>query len=103
MWIKLNFKTKQTGYAGTEIPATVKFAIEVEGSDNALAVANTLGNNDKVTDVKVMLKRPADMYTIYMNKEGRLESNSHHLVTNADIQSFIWALKAGISMGQALI
>ena len=102
MWIKFNFKTKQTGLAGSEIPATVKFAIEVEEAENALNVANDFSNNNKVTDVKVMLNRPTDADTIYINKDGYTQSNSQHLVTNSDTQSFIWAIKAGISMGKAL-
>lgn len=103
MWIKFNFRTKQAGTMGTEIPSTVKFAIEVEKPERALIVGNDLGNNSKVTDVKVMLNRPMDANTIYIDKEGYTQSNSQHLVTNSDTQSFIWAIKAGISMGKALM
>lgn len=105
MWIKFNFETVvgigTTGGAHL-LKKEVKFAIEVQKPDRALIVGNDLSNNDKVKDVKVMLNRPVDMYTIYINKDGCTESNSQHLVTNADIQSFIWAIKAGISMGKAL-
>ena len=98
MWIKFNFKTEDS-YGN---PTTVKFAIEVEKTENALIVNNYLGNNAKVTDTKVMLNQQADTSTIYINKEGHTVCNSDHLVTNADIQSFIWTIRAGISMGKAL-
>ena len=105
MWIKFNLETVAgIGTTGGAHPLkrNVHFCIEQETADDALALGNTLSNNTKVTDVKVVLNRPVDMYTIYINKEGCTESNSAHLVTNNDIQSFIWAIKAGIYMGKAL-
>lgn len=99
MWIKFNHQSRDAYGKFT----TVKFAVEVEKPERALIVGNDLSNNDMVKDVKVMLNRPTDMYTIYINKEGCTESNSQHLVTNSSIQSFIWAIKAGISMGKALM
>ena len=105
MWIKFNLET--TVGIGTSggvhlLKKDVHMCIEQETAEKALALANTLSNNSKVTDVKVVLNRPADMYTIYINKEGNTESRSDHFVTNNDIQSFIWAIKAGLYMGKAL-
>ena len=102
MWIKFNFKTTGVGFSGQPIQKTQKFAIEVEKPERALIVANDFSNNNKVTDVKVMLNRPVDADTIYIDKEGFTQSNSQHLVTSSDTQSFIWAIKAGISMGKVL-
>ena len=99
MWIKFSFKTKDS-YGN---PTNVKFAIEVQKLDNALAICNTFGNNPKVKDTEININRPADMDTVFINKEGNTESRSDHLVTNNDIQSFIWTIKAGISMGKALM
>ena len=60
MWIKFNFSTSDA-YGNH---STVKFAIEVEKPERAFIVGCDLSNNDKVKDVKVMLNRPTDMYTI---------------------------------------
>ena len=118
MWIKFKFEaTIGIGTTGGAhlIKNQVKFAIEVQKLDNALAICNTFGNNPKVKDTEININRPAgmDIYEkdltipamdiVFINKDGNTESRSDHLVTNADIQSFIWAIKAGISMGKALM
>ena len=106
MWIKFKFEaTIGIGTTGGAhlIKNQVKFAIEVQKLDNALAICNTFGNNPKVKDTEININRPAGMDIVFINKDGNTESRSDHLVTNADIQSFIWAIKAGISMGKALM
>ncbi len=109
MWIKLKFEatvgiaTTGGSHIGARIlKKSIPVCIEVEKPERAFIVSNDLSNNPKITDVKVMLNRPADESTIYIDKEGHTESGCGHLVTNNDIQSFIWAIRAGISMGEAL-
>jgi hypothetical protein len=96
MWIKFNYHYTVDGR-----PATQKFAIEVADTTKALIVGNTLSNVDKITDAKVMLEMPTDMYTIYLNEKAETTRRSDHLVTHASLQSFIWTLKAGIDLGRA--
>lgn len=78
--------------------------IEQDSADNALSLMTTLSNNDKVLDAKVVINKPKDedKETIFITKDGYVEGYSDHLVSNADTQSFVWALKAGMTMQKGL-
>ena len=105
MWIKFKYEAV-TGigtFGGAHLTKdNVKFAIEADGIDNALAITRIFKNIPKVKDAEININRPTDMNTVYINKEGNTESRSDLLVTNNDLQGFIWSIKAGIAMGKAL-
>lgn len=104
MWVKLNFKSMLgIGSKSQPLHKLTKFAIEVNGADAALAVANTLSNNPKCFDVKVVLNKPTDTDCVYIRKDGITESESQHLITNNDLSSFVWTIKAGMQMYRALV
>lgn len=86
---------------GKEVPYPMPFSIEVNDGDAAITVANVLSNNPKIKDVKICDSRPSDSHRIYINREGHTESWCAHLETNNDINSFIWALKAGMALKAA--
>lgn len=102
MYVKFIFKAMVgIGTAGGVRPLyrNIPMCIEQTDATNALALMTTLSNNDKVFDAMVTVIKPSaeDHETVVINPDGITIKNDH-LVSNADIQSFIWALKAGIQM-----
>lgn len=80
-----------------------RICIEQDNAERAMALANTIGNINKVVGVAdVTTEKPSNTGrdTIFIDKNGIVDSNSDHLVCNADVQSFVWTLKAGIQMGK---
>ena len=94
MWIKLTYN-----YRKDETLAKQKFAIEVSDANKALVVANDLSNVGHITGVKVMLEIPEDKETVVLNEQA-ITTRNEHLITNWDTQSFVWTLKAGITLGK---
>lgn len=102
MYVKFTFKAMVgIGTAGGVRPLydNIPMCIEQEDASNALALMTTLSNNDKVFDAMVTVIKPSadDHKTVVIGPDGCTKKNDH-LVSNADIQSFVWALKAGIQM-----
>ena len=73
--------------------------IEQSDANNAMALMTTLSNNDKVFDATVTVIKPSDddKETIVIGMDGCTKKNEH-LVSNNEVQSFVWALKAGMQM-----
>jgi hypothetical protein len=92
MWIKFTYINFRDGRRTSQ-----PVAIEVANATKALNVATTIGNAGHVVDVKVVIKKPTDPMTICLNEKAQTVQNDH-LVTDWDIKSFIWALKAGIQL-----
>jgi hypothetical protein len=79
----------------------VPICIEQETSAKAMALANTIGNINRVVSIaSVTTEKPSGNDVIHMDRNGMVASEDDHLVTNSDIQSFIWAIKAGIQMSK---
>lgn len=82
----------------------VSICIEQENAEKAMALANTIGNIDKVVGVAdVTTEKPTDRKTVFIDQNGFVSSETDYLIQNADIQSFVWAIKAGIQMHRNLI
>ena len=95
MWIKFNYTNHRDGLRTSQ-----KVVIEVADATKALSVATYLGNADHVKDVKVVIRKPKeDMETIFINENGVMVRNEH-LVSDWDLQTFVWAIKAGIRLGK---
>lgn len=94
MWIKFTYINQRDGRRTSQ-----PVAIEVSDATKALMVSNTLSNADHVVDVKVVVSKPYDPMTICLNEKGQTVQNDH-LVTDWDIQSFIWGIKSGIQLGK---
>ena len=87
MWIKFTYINFRDGRRTSQ-----PVAIEVANASKALNVANTIGNADHVVDVKVVVKKPTDPMTIWLNEKAQTVQNGH-LVSD-------WALKAGIQLSE---
>ena len=104
----VTFKFKAITGIGTSngihlLYTNIPVSIEQENAEKAMALANTIGNNAKIVGIPdVTTEKPSDRSTIVITKEGFVTSDTDHLVTNQDIQSFIWAIKAGIQMHRNL-
>ena len=94
MWIKFTYQNLRDGRRTSQ-----PVAIEVSDATKALNVATTLSNVDHVVDVKVVVGKPTNPMTICLNEKAQTVQNDH-LVSDWDIQSFIWAIKAGIQLGK---
>ncbi len=104
----VTFKFKAITGIGTSngihlLYTNIPVSIEQENAEKAMALANTIGNNDKIVGVPdVTTEKPSDRQTIVITKEGFVTSETSHLVSNQEIQSFVWAIKAGIQMHRNL-
>ena len=98
MWIKFNYNTKKTTLSGYDVDHTQKFAIYVEKVNKALEVANILKNHPKVVDVKVMLEKPMDMYTVYLGRDARVINSTAQFLSNDDLRGFVWSLQVGFEL-----
>ena len=96
MWVKFIYKTTRRGLTGSEIPTNQKFAIETESD----VVSSYLDNHPKVYNVKVMTEKPQEQYTILLDSNACVQSNTAFMVSNDDLSGFIWSLKAGIALAK---
>lgn len=102
----VTFKFKAVSGLGTSGGVHILYheygiCIEQDNAERAMALANTIGNINKVVGVAdVTTEKPSGRDVIHMDRNGMVASEDDHLVTNSDIQTFIWAIKAGIQMGK---
>lgn len=102
VYVKFTFKAMVgIGTSGGVHPLYRNTPMVIEQSDpnNAMALMSTISNNDKVFDATVTVNKPSDddKETIVIGTDGCTKQNEH-LVSNNDVQSFVWALKAGMQM-----
>ena len=102
LYVKFIFKAMVgIGTSGGVRPLYRNTPMVIEQSDpnNAMALMTTLSNNDKVYDATVTVIKPSkdDKETIVIGMDGCTKQNDH-LVSNNEVQSFVWALKAGMQM-----
>lgn len=102
VYVKFTFKAMVgIGTSGGVRPLYKNTPMCIEQSDpnSAMALMSTLSNNDKVFDAIVTVIEPGvdDKETIVIGMDGCTKKNGH-LVSNNEVQSFVWALKAGMQM-----